>query len=167
MPDFGTMVARIRTDLNRGSEHDSRIKLAICDAISYYQGSRLGWNTRRAETQIGPGDEFVILPTDWVEVDHLRLDDRGHRQPFDEVGYSWIEDHQRDDTGRGQPCKFAIETRELRIYPIADRTYSLQMTFQYSLEGDRRSDGALHRRGCDRRRHRPTRSCAGADPAAP
>lgn len=135
MADFGTMVSRILTDLNRGSTQalQDRAKLAIIDAITFYRGKRLGWNTRRAETDINPGDEYVALPEDWVEVDNLRLELDGHRDPFEEVGYSWIEDNLRDDTQKGRPYKFAIQARELRLYPIADRSYSLAMTFMYAL----------------------------------
>ena len=146
MSDFGTMVSRILTDINRGTDHATRVKLAICDAITFYRARRLGWNTRRAETLIYPGNEYVKLPSDWVEVDNLRLELDGHRDPFEEVGFSWIEDNLRDDTQRGRPSKFAIQARELRLYPIADRSYSLAMTFLYTLSdvSISASDGATN-----------------------
>jgi hypothetical protein len=133
MSDFGTMVRRIREDLDRGSDFDGRIKQAICDAIVYYQTSRLGFNTKRARALVTSGMEMLALPLDWVEADYLRLEDDGQRIPFDEVTYDWIEDRKENDYDRGQPLKYAIQHREMRLWPIPDHSYTLVFSFQYEL----------------------------------
>lgn len=133
MSDFGTMVRRIREDLDRGTDYDSRIKAAICDAIVYYQTSRLGFNTKRARALITSGMEMLSLPTDWVEADYLRLEDDGQRIPFKEVTYDWIEDRRENDTDRGEPQKYAIQHREMRLWPIPDHSYTLVFSFQYEI----------------------------------
>ncbi len=130
---FGTMVSTILNDINRGSQHASRVKQAIVDAISRYQTKRLGWNQNRQETSIIRGDEYLALPSEWIEVDLVRLQDGSRRRKLDEVGYEWMEDNLRDDTYFGLPTKFAIENRRLRLYPIPDRSYSLMMIFQLEL----------------------------------
>jgi hypothetical protein len=146
MSTFGTMVQRIREDLNRGSDFDSRIKQAICDAIVYYSPSRLGFNTKRSRALITSGMEVVALPTDWVESDYLRLEDNGDRIPFDEVTYDWIEDRRENDTDRGMPQKYAIQHREMRLWPIPDHSYTLVFSFQYELRdvSISASDGATN-----------------------
>lgn len=131
--NFGTMVGRIREDLDRGTDYDSRIKQSICDAITYYQTSRLGFNTKRARALVTSGMEMLSLPTDWVEADYLRLEDNGQRLPFDEVTYDWIEDRKDNDTDRGQPEKYAIQHREMRLWPIPDHSYTLVFSFQYEI----------------------------------
>ena len=133
MSDLGTMVRRIREDLDRGTDFDARIKQSICDAIVYYSPNRLGFNTKRARALITSGAEFVSLPLDWVEADYLRLEDNGNRIPFDEVTYDWIEDHRDNDNDRGMPQKYAIQHREMRLWPIPDRSYTLVFSFQYQL----------------------------------
>jgi hypothetical protein len=133
MSDFGTMVRRIREDLDRGSDFDGRIKQAISDAIVYYQTSRLGFNTKRARALVTSGMEMLALPLDWVEADYLRLEDDGQRIPFDEVTYDWIEDRKENDYDRGQPLKYAIQHREMRLWPIPDHSYTLVFSFQYEI----------------------------------
>lgn len=133
MSNFGRMVERIREDLNRGSDFDDRIKQAICDAIVYYSPNRLGFNTKRSRALITSGMEFVSLPTDWVESDYLRLENDGQRIPFDEVTYDWIEDRRENDTDRGEPQKYAIQHREMRLWPTPDHSYTLVFSFQYEI----------------------------------
>lgn len=135
MSTFGTMVERIREDIDRGTDFDTRIKNAICDAIVYYQTSRLGFNTKRARALITSGMEMLSLPLDWVEADYLRLEDDGQRIPFDEVTYGWIEDRRENDDDRGMPSKYAIQHREMRLWPIPDHSYTLVFSFQYELGG--------------------------------
>jgi hypothetical protein len=134
MSDFGTMVRRIRTDINRGTGFDNRIKEAICDAIVYYKNRRLGFNIKRARAVLTSGNETVSLPTDWLEADFLRLESDGDRDPLDEVTYDWMEETLRTDTDRARPDKFAVQHRELRLYPIPDRSYTLVLSFHFELK---------------------------------
>lgn len=133
MTTLGTMVRRIRTDLNRGSAVDGRIREAICDAIAHFGARRLGFNQNRSTTILQSAQEFLALPSDWVEIDHLRLEPGAERYPLTEVTYDWIEDEQRGTASEGQPTRFAIHARELRFYPIPERTYTLVGSFLCSL----------------------------------
>lgn len=134
MSSLGEMVERIREDLDRGSDFDTRIRRAIVDAIKFYRAKRLGFNIKRARAVLPPDNEIVSLPLDWVEADFLRLEKDDQREPLDEVTYDWMEDEYRDDDIRGRPCYFAIQHRELRLAPTPDQTYTLMMSFQYELQ---------------------------------
>lgn len=134
MSNLGRMVARIREDIDRGSSFDPRIKQAIVDAIRFYRTKRLGFNIKRARAVLTSGNELVSLPLDWLEADFLRLEDDGSREPMEEVTYDWMEDEGRNDDIRGRPTKYAIQHRELRLYPIPDRSYTLVLSFQYDLQ---------------------------------
>lgn len=128
------MVARIREDINRGSDFDARIKQSIVDAIRFYRTKRLGFNIKRARALLTSDTEIVSLPLDWIEADFLRLEDDGSREPMEEVTYDWMEDEGLNDDIRGRPTKYAIQHRELRLYPIPDRSYTLVLSFQYDLQ---------------------------------
>lgn len=134
MATLGNVVARIREDLNRGSDYDARIKRAVAEAIRFYRSKRLGFNVKRAYAVLTSGNEYVSLPTDWIEADFLQLNDNDRRTPMEEVTYDWIEDRCEDTTERGEPYKYAIQHRTLRLYPIPDRTYTLMLSFQYELK---------------------------------
>lgn len=146
MSDFGTMVSNIRGDLNRGDQHDPRIKKAIIDAIRYYGGKKLPWNTKRLEALITAGDEYYQLPVGWKQVDTLRLEDGDNRDPLTQRGPDWIDNRSRSRTFSGMPTDYAVEARELRFYPIPDRSYSLTMVLLYEFPeiSASASDGATN-----------------------
>jgi hypothetical protein len=134
MSNLGQMVARIREDINRGSDYDPRIKRAIADAIRFYRSKRLGFNVKRAYATLTSGNEYVSLPSDWIEADLLRLDEGTDREVLDEVTYDWIDDENVAGDQRGRPHKYAIQHRTLRLFPIPDHTYTLMFSFQYELK---------------------------------
>lgn len=132
MSDLGTMIARIRGDLDRGTDFDDRIRLAILDAIKRYQAKRLGFNTKRAAQSVGTASEYAVLPSDWLEMDFLRAEDNGARFSLDEVSYDVIEDKFGSINAR--PEVFSIQNRELRLAPIPDKSYSLVVSYLCKLE---------------------------------
>lgn len=134
MATLGQTVERIREDINRGTDYDARIKRAIADAIRFYRSKRLGFNIKRAYAVLTSGNEYVSLPTDWIEADLLRLDKDDDREVMEEVTYDWIEDENVAGDQRGRPMKYAIQHRTLRLYPIPDQTYTLMFSFQYELK---------------------------------
>jgi hypothetical protein len=134
MSNLGQMVARIREDIDRGTSYDVRIKRAVASAIYFYRSKRLGFNVKRAYATLTSGNEYVSLPTDWIEADLLRLDKDGDREVLEEVTYDWIDDENVAGDQRGRPDKYAIQHRTLRLFPIPDQTYTLMFSFQYELK---------------------------------
>lgn len=136
MSTLASMVARIRTDLNRGSSFDARIKQAIEDAIKFYRARRFGFNMKRATTATTQGDEFYALPDDFLEVDSLRLQEASnYYERLEEVAFTWMDDHNPYQDFQSVPSKFAVQNRELRLYPIPDASYAMQMSYLYDLGG--------------------------------
>lgn len=128
------MVERCREEINRGTDYDARIKQAIHDAIEFYKGRRFTFNTRRCFTTTSPGIEYYGLPTDFIEMDHLRVEYASDWwDPMEEVGFRWIEEHRSNAAYRSTPEKCGIQNAELRIWPVPDQTYTLMMSFQYHL----------------------------------
>lgn len=134
MADLGTMVARIRDDLDRGTAYDDRIKQAIQSAIEFYSNDRFWFNVKRATANLLVGYSFISLPDDAIEVDHIRLEDPDDSDTYslNEVAYSWIEDH-RDDDHTGEPTRFAIHANQIHLHPIPDKAYELVMTYHCEL----------------------------------
>ena len=131
---LGRMVERIREEINRGTDYDARIKQAIHDAIEFYKGRRFTFNTRRCITTTTPGIEYYGLPTDFIEMDHLRVEYASDWwDPMEEVGYRWIEEHRTNAQYRSTPEKCGIQNQELRIWLVPDQTYTLMMSFHYHL----------------------------------
>lgn len=146
MSNLGEMVERIREDIDRGDHYDARIKRAIADSIRFYRTKRLGWNIKRAYAVLTPGNEYVSLPTDWIEADLLRLDKDEDREVLEEVTYDWIDDENVQGDQRGRPRSYAIQHRTLRLFPIPEQTYTLMFSFQYELKdvSVSASDGATN-----------------------
>lgn len=133
MPGLATVISRIRTDLNRGTDFDSRIRLAIHDAIVYYRTERLGFNSKRKTFIVSA--EYTSLTANWLEVDTLALERSDYVNPLCEKTYLWIHDRARDPDFTDEPLHFAIQNHQLRLYPAPDQTYSVQMSYLYDLGG--------------------------------
>ena len=131
--DFGTMQARIRNELNRGTEYDPQIRKAIVSAIQHYKGKRFTWNVKRAYTTTSAGQEYYEMPLDFIEADSIRIlyNSGDFTSPMDEVTYRWIEAHRTNVNYRSEPQYFALQNQELRLYPVPDDAYQILMTYLY------------------------------------
>lgn len=135
MAGFLTVVGKIRTDLNRGTqltELTTRIGQAVLDAIVFYRADRFGWNTKRKNFLIS--SEYASLTANWIEVDSLRVERTSERRKLVEKPWTWIEEQETDPANyNSEPVFFGVQDRQLRFWPAPDRTYSVQMAFQYDL----------------------------------
>jgi hypothetical protein len=127
------MQTRIRNELNRGTTYDADIRAAIESAIQYYRSRRFVWNQKRAYTSTSAGQEYYVLPSDCLEIDMIRITytSGDFTDPLDEVTYRWIEDHRHNVNYRSEPEKFAMQGEDLRLWPVPDNAYRLDMTFLY------------------------------------
>lgn len=132
-----TVRTNIRTDLNRGSAAltDARIDEAIQTVIANLRGRRLGFNVKRDGITLG--SEYVTLPDDFLEIDSLKADFSSYTRPLIETTPAWIIDENRDPDFTSEPVRFAVQrdgsTRELRLYPPPDQTYSAEMRYLFDL----------------------------------
>ena len=126
MPGLATVVSRIRTDLDRGTDFDSRIKEALENAIKFYRAKRFGWN----EARIGfaTADEYRSLSVDVVKIDTLTVDRTSTRFPLIPKPNDWIIERKVDPNFTSEPVYYAMAGRQLRFYPAPDQTYSFEAT---------------------------------------
>jgi len=133
MTTFATMVSRVRDELNRGTDHDTRIKQSIVSAIKYYTEKRFFFTTKRATSATADGVEYVALPSDFIEVDSLILTEDDQNDILMERTPRWIEQHKLQVSYESRPECFAVQDNELRLWPTPDDTYSLLMTYHCEL----------------------------------
>ena len=143
MSTFGVMQERIRDEINRGTAYDTAIRFAIQQAIDFYKGRRFTWNVKRAYTTTAAGQEFYALESDMLRIKYTS---GNFTDPMDEVTYRWIEEHRRNVNYRSDPEKFALQARELRLWPVPDDAYEIQLTYLYhdSSVSASASDGATN-----------------------
>jgi hypothetical protein len=140
------MVSRIRDELNRGTGYDAAIKREIVSSIDFYKSRRFHFNIRRATTDTIAGQEYYDMPTDFIEVDLIRLlySSGNFTDPLIETTYAWIERNRTNQNYRSEPEKYAMQGNDLRLWPVPDDAYRLTMTYLYEDSGvsASASDGA-------------------------
>jgi hypothetical protein len=125
---LGETVSRILNDLDRGSDQSSRVTTAIVEAIDHYAAQRFAFNTTKATAVTQPSTEYLALPNDFVEVDRLRMNTSTDEYLLDEKTAEWL-DENFDSSNTGKPVAYAIQDRELRIWPIPDASYTVLMYY--------------------------------------
>ena len=130
--DFGYMKNRIQNELKRDNT-DQELADAICDAIAYYRRQRFGFNMGRSTTATVAGVEYYRLPTDFVEADSMVLNLSNYRPRLQERAFTWIDDQEDSDTQTSRPYVYSVQNSELRLYPVPDQSYTLQLSYVKSL----------------------------------
>jgi hypothetical protein len=133
MPTLGAAVAAIRGDLNRSTDFDARIQEAIVNAIKFYRARRYGFNTKRKTIQLA--GEFTSLTANFIELDYAKLLVSTRFKPMYERTYTWIDEQMRDRSLSAEPVWYAVQNRNIRVYPPPDQSYSVQIAFLYDLTG--------------------------------
>lgn len=127
MSDFGTMQSRIENELVRPDLSDE-IRLAIKDAVEFYEAERFYFSEGRRTIDTAADKQYYGLPSDFQEIDTLMY------YPSTNIRYevfprTWehIETLQSNDNITGRPYYYAIYNQQLRLYPIPDGAYRLEM----------------------------------------
>lgn len=128
MTGLATVVSRIRSDLNRGSDFDARIKEAIANAIAFYRATRFGFNTKR-KTNFSISTEFTSLTATWIETDYLKITVPSFLKTLVEENYVLLNERVKDLSLSDEPHWFTIQNRMIRVYPAPDKSYSAEMQF--------------------------------------
>jgi hypothetical protein len=132
MTGLATVVARIRGDLNRGSDFDARIKEALQNAIQFYRARRYGFNTR-TKNNFSISTEYTSLTYNVLEVDYCKITVTSFKKELIEENYLLLSRRARDLSLSDEPQYFAIQDRLLRVYPAPDKSYSVSMHFLMDL----------------------------------
>ena len=131
MPTLGTAVAAIRGDLNRSTDFDARIQEAIVNAIKFYRARRYGFNVKRSTLVVST--EFTSLSADFIEIDYAKLEVSARLKPLYERNYVWLNERMLDASLSSEPVWFAVQERQLRVYPPPDQSYTTQIHYLYDV----------------------------------
>lgn len=125
MSNFGTMVARIRTLAKKSASEDSRIKVAIIEAIATHRATRLRWNqawlamtlTLNQGTYTPPTDLISLIGSrGWI----LREGVADDRWPVDRISRDEMERLRSTLAISGVPCHFTFWDEKVEVYPPSD-----------------------------------------------
>lgn len=125
------VVADIRSKLDRGDLYDADIRKAVRNQIQLLSGRRYGFNVVREGITLS--GEYVALPSYVMEIDRLTVDFTTYRERLTERDSGFIDDKNNDPNYDGPPQFYTRErngsTKEVRLSPPCDQTYSAQMVF--------------------------------------
>lgn len=133
MTTLGGAIADIREDLNRDTTFDARIQKALANAIRFYRAHRYGFNTKRKTFQLA--GEFTSLTANFIEMDYAKLEIGTRYKPLVERNYNWLNEQLRFQSLSAEPLWFAVQNRNLRVYPPPDQSYSVQIAYLFDISG--------------------------------
>lgn len=138
MATYADMRARIADELgNDAAITDTQINNAIQSAIKQYERRPWWFNTRIVTfNTIANGELYRSNPTsvfaNMVAIQSLQLI-TSFRRPLRAVDNNLI-DHYQNGTVKGRPQLYARADNALRMYPIPDQTYQIEMLYVYKLD---------------------------------
>lgn len=130
MPDtrtLGTMIDRIGRELVR-ADLTAEIREAIATSIDYYSNDRFWFNEAEATAGITVGVDIYDLPTDYLALDHLHMEDTAG-QKYELVPMTFEEVQEIQTQTPGFPRAYAIYRDLLYIRPVPNIGYRLRMNY--------------------------------------
>lgn len=133
MTTLGGAIGDIREDLNRDSTFDARIQKALVNAMRFYKAHRYGFNSKRKTIQLA--GEYTSLTSNFIEIDYAKLQILSRYKPLVERTYTWLNERMRFQSLSSEPLWFAIQDRNLRVYPPPDQSYSCEIHYLFEIQG--------------------------------
>ena len=110
----------------------AEIRLAILSAIEYYGRRRWPWNEYSDTLSTTASQEYVALPSDFVELDKLEVTVSSTKRPMRQREYGEIV-AMRPGSSSGQPTDFALYRNRLELFRTPDTTYTLTIHYVRTL----------------------------------
>jgi hypothetical protein len=122
---------RIAGELNR-SNLTAEIRLAILSAIEYYGKRRWWWNEYSDTLSTVANQEYVALPTDFIDLDSLEITIAGTKRPLYKRDFQDIV-QWRANSSAGQPTDYALYQNRIELFLVPDATYPITIKYVKSL----------------------------------
>lgn len=133
MSTFGEMNRRISDELKR-TDLSSQINLAVKSAIKYYSSDSHSFREHRASLDTAPNVEYYPIPTDYVELDDLRIEVDNNTYQLNKRTQNYINAIYTTGTvDSGPPESFSLYQEQFRLYPVPDETYTLYLDYKREL----------------------------------
>ncbi len=131
--DYITLQRRIWNELDR-TDITAVAQDAIKTAIRHYAWQRLFFNEERWTSTTVADQEFYAFPSDFRDIDSLRVTVSDNDYVLFRRDWSTLEDWViNPGTYTGFPTDYAIFRNELRLYPVPNGAYTLHLSGQRDL----------------------------------
>lgn len=125
---YGDLQDRIQSELQR-QDLSAEVRLAIQSAITFYEPERFYFSEARSTRNTEADKQYYPLPSDFQKADWITvLDASSSRHSMVEKQWASIEEFQTGSV-KGLPAYFAQYANELRLYPIPDASYRLEIAY--------------------------------------
>jgi hypothetical protein len=129
------MISNIERDLRRdGLTAD--IKDAVHRSIKFFEGDRFLFNEGEASANTSTGVALYTLPLDYREADSFKItmDSAGNSYTLIPRTFQYIDAIDiNPNTVLGTPTDYATYRDQLRLYPVPDKVYTLNLAYQKDL----------------------------------
>jgi hypothetical protein len=142
MPDFGTMVTRLESEIHR-TNINAAVRSAILDAILHYEeGPAFHFNSERSTASTIIGNKYLPLPAepdapefvDFLGTFPLQITVNQSTYPLNRRGHDYLQLIDLDAVvGRGIPFDWTYEDNQIRLYPIPQDVYTLTLYYKSKL----------------------------------
>ena len=142
MADFGTMVARIESEIHR-TNINVAVRSAILSAILHYEeGPAFHFNSERSVASTVDGEKYMLLPAepqapefvDFLGTHPLQITVNQSTYPLNRRTHDYLQLIDLDAVvGRGIPFDWCYEDNQIRLYPIPQQAYVLTLYYKSKL----------------------------------
>lgn len=131
---FGAMKDRISSETNRDStEEVAAIGDAIVTAIRFHDRKRFWFTETNTTLTVSAAANTVSLPTDFRALINLRVlvnsQYIGKDGGFLPVSYEQLKNDETDPTRTGSPEEYSLFGSQIRVTPLADQAYTLDIDY--------------------------------------
>lgn len=132
---------KILSDVNR-TDLTAVAETAIKDAVKHYENERWWFNEKRAHIEVDPDTERVALPSDYLECDSMTINISSNVYRIHSIGKIEMDNLYNPST-KGAPEYYCLYDQQIRLFPIPDVTYTLSMSYQFTLPELATSDSTV------------------------
>lgn len=124
---YADIQARIADELNR-SDLTSQIQKAIISAVKHYDEDRTWFNEERATASTVASQNYVGVPSDFIEEDKLQITIGSSLYTLLKIPYDeWAV--KSAFTTSGQPTEYAYYQDRFYLYPTPGSVYTLTISY--------------------------------------
>lgn len=111
----------------------ANIRNAILSAINFYESERFYFDEARATLNTTANQEYYHLPRNFQKADVITLRISNYISSMTERTFDYMERRVRAVGQTGVPCEYTIYASQLRIYPIPNDSYRMEISYQKKL----------------------------------
>lgn len=129
MSTFGDMITRISDELKRSDITTAQIENAIISSVEHYARYRLFFNETVTTQSTTASQNYIDVPTDFVEEDMLEITVGSNTYELQKIEYTELIKMGQGNTSTGQPVFYAYYRDRFRLHPTPNNTYTVTIHY--------------------------------------